>query len=175
VTAAYIGLGTNLGDRLANINKAIALLSKHITISKVSSVYETEPEGYKGQPDFFNCVLLADVEADAPALLAILKDMEKQVGRADSFPGGPRLIDADLLFYGRDVINQPGLVVPHPRLQQRLFVLAPLAEIAADLVHPTLHKTILQLLSGSDSQSRVVKAGGIGFNLSGGQYVSYRC
>ena len=175
MTWAYIGLGTNLGDRLANINRAVALLARNIKIIKASALYETEPEDHKNQPDFFNCVILADVEADAPALMAILKDMEKQVGRADSFPGGPRLIDADLLFYGEEVINQPGLVVPHPRLHQRLFVLAPLAEIAADFVHPALHKTISLLLSGSDSQSRVVKVGGIGFNLGEGQYVSYIC
>ena len=167
MTWAYIGLGTNLGDRLANLNKAVSLLAQHMTISMTSAVYETEPEGYKGQPDFYNCVFLADVNVDARALIIILKDMEKQVGRTESFQGGPRLIDADLLFHGREVIDQPGLVVPHPRLQQRRFVLVPLAEIAADFIHPVLHKTILQLLSESDSQSRVVKAGEIGFNLAG--------
>jgi 2-amino-4-hydroxy-6-hydroxymethyldihydropteridine diphosphokinase len=175
VTRAYIGLGTNLGDRLANINKAVALLARNIRIIEASALYETEPEDYKNQPDFYNCVVLADVEADATALLAILKNMEKQVGRTGSFQGGPRMIDADLLFYGREVINRPGLVVPHPRIPQRRFVLVPLAEIAADFVHPVLHKSIAQLLSGAVSQSRVVKVSGIGFNLGEGQYVSYRC
>ena len=175
MTRAYIGLGTNLGDRLANINRAVALLSRNIKTIKASALYETEPEDYKDQPDFFNCVVLADVEADAPALLDLLKDMEKQVGRTESFQGAPRLIDADLLFYGQEVVEQPGLVVPHPRVPQRLFVLVPLAEIAADFVHPALHKSISQLLSGSDSQSRVVKVDGIGFNLDEGKYVSYRC
>jgi 2-amino-4-hydroxy-6-hydroxymethyldihydropteridine diphosphokinase len=168
MTGAYIGLGTNIGERLANLDKAVSLLARHMSIIKVSSVYETEPEGFKGQPDFLNCVVLAEVEVDALAVLAILKGMEKQVGRVGSFAGGPRLIDADLLFYGREVIKEPGLVVPHPRIRQRRFVLVPLAEIAADFIHPVLHKTILQLLSGSDSQSRVVKAGRIGFNLAGG-------
>ena len=168
MTGAYIGLGTNLGDRLGNLNRAVSLLSRQTTIIKTSSVYETEPEGFRGQPDFFNCVVLADVSVEAFVLLSILKDIEKQVGRVDSFTGGPRLIDADLLLYGREVINQPGLVVPHPRIQQRLFVLVPLAEIAEDLTHPVLHKTISQLLIESDSQSRVVKAGEIGFNLAGG-------
>jgi 2-amino-4-hydroxy-6-hydroxymethyldihydropteridine diphosphokinase len=167
MTGAYIGLGSNLGDRMANLDKAISLLSRHMSIIKLSSVYETEPEGFKGQPDFLNCVVLAEVEVDALAVLATLKGMEKQVGRVGSFAGGPRLIDADLLFYGQEVINEPGLVVPHPRIRQRLFVLVPLAEIAADFSHPVLHKTISQLLAGSDSRSRVVKAGEIGFNLAG--------
>jgi len=167
MAGAYIGLGTNMGDRLANLNKAVSLLSRHMSIIKVSSVYETEPEGFKGQPDFLNCVVLAEVEVDALAVLAILKGMEKQVGRVGSFAGGPRLIDADLLFYGREVIDEPGLVVPHPRIRQRRFVLAPLAEIAADFIHPVLHKTISRLLSESDSKSRVVKAGEIGLNLAG--------
>jgi 2-amino-4-hydroxy-6-hydroxymethyldihydropteridine diphosphokinase len=164
---AYIGLGTNLGDRLVNLDRAVSLLARHMSIIKVSSVYETEPEGFKGQPDFLNCVVLAEVEVDALAVLAILKGMEKQVGRVGSFASGPRLIDADLLFYGREVINEPGLVVPHPRLHQRRFVLVPLAEIAADFIHPVLHKTIDRLLTESDSKSRVVKAGEIGFNLAG--------
>jgi 2-amino-4-hydroxy-6-hydroxymethyldihydropteridine diphosphokinase len=167
MTRAYIGLGTNLRERLANLNQAVCLLSQHIAISRTSSVYETEPEGFRGQPDFLNCVVLADVDTGARALLAILKDMEKLMGRVDSFAGGPRIIDADLLFYGREVIDQPGLIVPHPRMQKRLFVLVPMAEIAADFTHPVLHKTISQLLKGSDSQSRVVKAGEIGFNLAG--------
>jgi 2-amino-4-hydroxy-6-hydroxymethyldihydropteridine diphosphokinase len=153
----------------------MALLARNIKVVGASALYETGPEDYKNQPDFFNCVLLADVEVDAPALLAILKEMEKQMGRTGTFRGGPRLIDADLLFYGREVIEQPGLVVPHPRIPQRRFVLAPLAEIAADFVHPALHKTVSMLLSGLDSQSRVVKVDGIGFNLTEGQYVSYRC
>jgi len=167
MTDAYIGLGTNMGDRPANLDKALSLLSRHMSIIKVSSVYETEPEGFKGQPDFLNCVVLTEVEVDALAVLAILKGMEKQVGRVGSFAGGPRLIDADLLFYGREVINEPGLVVPHPRIRQRRFVLVPLAEIAADFTHPVLHKTISRLLTESDSKSRVVKAGEIGFNLAG--------
>jgi len=167
MTDAYIGLGTNIGDRTANLDKAVSLLSRHMSIIKVSSVYETEPEGFKGQPDFLNCVVLAEVEVDGLAVLAILKGMEKQVGRVGSFVGGPRLIDADLLFYGREVIDEPGLVVPHPRIRQRRFVLVPLAEIAADFIHPVLHKTISRLLTESDSRSRVVKAGEIGFNLAG--------
>lgn len=168
MTVAYIGLGANLGDRLSNINRALGLLSAHVKIIRASSVYETEPEGFKEQPDFLNCVVKAGARLDAGALLEVLKGLEKQLGRAGSCEGGPRVIDADLLFYGREVIERPGLVVPHPRIPQRLFVLLPMGEIAPGFIHPVLHKTISRLLNESGSRSRVIKSAAAGLSLAGG-------
>lgn len=167
MTVAYIGLGTNMGDRPGNLEKALQLLAGHMMIAGVSSLYETEPEGYVEQDDFFNCAALAEVNYGAPALLNVLKEVEEQMGRVRSFTAGPRVIDADLLFFGQEVIDQPGLVVPHPRIQERRFVLVPMAEIAGDFMHPVLHKTIYRLLAECASGRRVVKVGPIGLNLAG--------
>ena len=157
MTEVYIGIGSNLGERIANISKAVALFSSYGNIESMSSVYETEPEGAKGQPDFLNCVIKAGVEMDAARLLAVLKNIEKEMGRKRGRRNGPRLIDLDLLFYNNQVIDTPDLKVPHPRLQSRAFVLVPIVEIARGLVHPILHKSMLQLLTELESGSKVDK------------------
>jgi 2-amino-4-hydroxy-6-hydroxymethyldihydropteridine diphosphokinase len=157
MTQVFIGLGTNLEDRIANISRAVAMFSKYGNIESMSSVYETEPEGLEEQPDYLNCVIKAVVEVDAVKLLAILKKIEKEMGRKRGKRNGPRLIDLDLLFYSSQVINMPDLKVPHPRLEERAFVLVPMVEIARGFVHPVLHKSMLQLLTELESASRVDK------------------
>ncbi|MHB8086120.1 MAG: dihydropteroate synthase [Dehalococcoidia bacterium] len=156
VAEVFIGIGSNLGDKLANVTKAIKMLSEFATIDQISSLYETEPEGPK-QPDFLNCVLKAEVGAGPMELLGILKDIENRMGREPAPRNGPRTIDLDLLIYNNQAIETPDLIVPHPRLHQRVFVLVPMTEVAPSFYHPTLHKSMRQLLSELNSSSRVNK------------------
>jgi 2-amino-4-hydroxy-6-hydroxymethyldihydropteridine diphosphokinase len=133
VTLAYIGLGSNLGDREETIRRAVELLGS----ARVSTLIETEPWGYADQPRFLNAV--AELETDEPprALLARLLEIERELGRTRDGPRyGPRTIDLDLLLYGDDRLDEPGLGLPHPRLHERAFVLEPLAELAPELVVP---------------------------------------
>jgi 2-amino-4-hydroxy-6-hydroxymethyldihydropteridine diphosphokinase len=161
MAVVYIGIGTNTGNRQRNIVEALKLLAKACRINKVSSLYETEPEGYEDQPYFLNCVIEVETDASAFKLLKSLKDIEKRLGREESFRNAPRPIDLDILFYGDQVITEPGLEVPHPRLVERAFVLVPLGEIAPDLVHPVLHKMVRDLLGELKSTKIVRKWGEI--------------
>jgi dihydropteroate synthase len=156
VAEVYIGIGSNLGDKTANISKSVQMLSEFATICQISSLYETEPEGQK-QPDFLNCVIKAEVGAGPVELLGILKDIEKRIGREPAPRNGPRTIDLDLLFYNNQAINTPDLIVPHPRLHERVFVLVPMAEVAPSFFHPTLRKSMRQLLAELNSTCRVNK------------------
>ncbi len=146
---AYLGLGSNLGDREANLVEAAKQLEQggQLFLSRASSIYETAPWGYTEQPFFLNCVL--EVETDlAPApLLARVQAVEVQMGREPGFRYGPRLIDIDILLYGDLVLSRenPDLQIPHPRMEQRAFVLTPLADLAAELVHPRLRLTNAEL------------------------------
>jgi 2-amino-4-hydroxy-6-hydroxymethyldihydropteridine diphosphokinase len=157
MTPAYIGLGSNLGDREANIGTAMRLLSQRSPVLVTSSLYEAEPEGYKDQPDFLNGVACIDTDIAAGELMKVLTGIEARMGRQRTFAGAPRLIDLDLLFYGGAIIRQPGLEVPHPRLHLRAFVLAPMAEIAPGFIHPVLHKSMKELLAGLAPGYRVEK------------------
>lgn len=142
----YIGIGSNLGDKEGNCRAAIErLLVKGVAVNKVSSPYQTKPWGVEEQPDFVNMAVEAETGIHPPELLAILKEIEKEMGRQDGLRWGPRLIDLDLLFYGDVVISGEGLTIPHPLLHKRDFVLLPLAEIAADFVHPVFKTTIGEL------------------------------
>ena len=147
----YLGLGSNLGDRLANLKAAVNNLTPQLDARAQSSIYETPPIGYTEQPEFLNQVVMAESYEKPEALLAHLKRLEIVLGRKPGIPNGPRLIDIDILFYDDLVLNSPSLVLPHPRLAERGFVLMPLNEIASDLVHPTLQLTVSQLLSRCDT------------------------
>jgi len=157
MTVAYIGLGSNIGDRAANLDKAIHLISQSAPVRVTSSLYQTQPEGYKDQPDFLNSVACVDTGAAAGELLKKLNGIEVQMGRERPFAGAPRVIDLDLLFYDGAIINEPGLEVPHPRLHLRAFVLAPMVEVAPDFIHPVLHKSMRELLAGLTPGYRVEK------------------
>jgi 2-amino-4-hydroxy-6-hydroxymethyldihydropteridine diphosphokinase len=138
----YLALGTNLGDREANLQTAIAALAPKASVVRQSTIYATPPWGYTDQPEFLNQVLEADTLLHPLPLLHKLKSIEAQMGREKTFRNGPRLIDLDILFYGQEIVEGELLEIPHPRLQDRAFVLAPLAEIAPSFVHPVLNETI---------------------------------
>ncbi len=149
---AYLGIGSNLGKRKKNIQKAVHLLANTsgIKVEKISSLYESEPVGWKNQPWFINGVIKIKTTFPAEKLLNRLLEIEKFFGRKRSKTnrGGPRIIDLDLLLYGKEIIKIPGrLQVPHPEMEKRKFVLLPLNEINPRIYHPKLKKTVHQLLS----------------------------
>ncbi|HET9588690.1 MAG TPA: 2-amino-4-hydroxy-6-hydroxymethyldihydropteridine diphosphokinase [Anaerolineales bacterium] len=143
----YLALGSNLGDRLANLKRAIAALSPQMEVKAKSHVYETPPWGFEDQPKFLNQVIQVNTYLAPEPLLKHLKRLEVTLGRKATFPNGPRLIDIDILFYDDLVLNTPSLEIPHPRLHERGFVLLPLADIAPDWVHPVLKKSVGELLA----------------------------
>lgn len=146
----YLALGSNLGSRLANLKNAVSNLTPQMNVRKKSPVYETPPWGFKEQSAFLNQVVMAETYLEPEALLGHLKRLEIALGREPSFQNGPRLIDIDILFYDDVIIDSPPLVIPHPRLHQRAFVLVPLNDIAPDLVHPVLGKPVSELLLDVD-------------------------
>lgn len=146
-TTAYLSLGSNLGDRAANLRSAIAQLAPAGKVAAVSSLYETEPVEVVDQSWFLNCVVAIETELPAAELLQSVLSIERFMGRQRLSQKGPRKIDIDLLLFGDAVIAEPGLKVPHPAMHGRRFVLEPLAEIAPEASHPLLHKAAREMLA----------------------------
>jgi 2-amino-4-hydroxy-6-hydroxymethyldihydropteridine diphosphokinase len=147
---AYIALGSNLGDREANIKKAFDALKERIQIVKTSSLYETKPMYVEDQGWFLNCTAKIETNLAPEELLKFLKSIEQKLGRKTMKRNGPRTIDLDILFYGDQILKENDLQVPHPKIGERPFVLVPLAEIAPNLIHPVNKKTIIAMLSELD-------------------------
>ena len=159
--AVYIGFGSNIGDRLAHIQNAIHTLSKTegITLQRISSIYTTDPVGYEAQAQFLNGVAAIQTSLSPLPLLRTLKDIETAIGRKHRIRWGPREIDLDILIYGDLCLQTEKLVIPHPEMHLRGFVLVPFAEIAPDLVHPVFQETIQTLLGGLGDDKSVSESG----------------
>ncbi len=157
MASVYLCLGSNLGQREKNLAQALTLLSQKVSLEKVSSIYETEPVGYKEQPLFLNMVCQITTDLSPWELLHLAKDIERKIGRMASFPNAPRPIDIDILFYDNQIIQTQNLTIPHPRLAERAFVLIPLAEIAPELTHPELDKSIAELANSVKGREGVQK------------------
>jgi 2-amino-4-hydroxy-6-hydroxymethyldihydropteridine diphosphokinase len=144
---AYLGLGTNLGDRAGNLRNALARLRQIAEVEAVSRVYESEPVGYLEQSDFWNLAVRVRTKCEPQELFLRVKQIERELGRSESFRNAPRLIDIDILTYDQLVLRSPELSIPHPRLHERSFVLLPLAELDPDFRHPESRTTLREMLA----------------------------
>lgn len=150
---AYIAIGSNLGDRAANVRKAVLRAADEVkaTLVSMSSLYETEPWGIKEQGAFVNAVMGVEIAISPAELLAHLKSVEAGMGREKAERWGPRVIDLDIIFYGGLVMDEKGLTIPHPGAHERAFVMVPLAEIAPDFIHPVIGKSVADIAKSLDS------------------------
>lgn len=153
----YLCLGSNMGNRQRNLDQAIDLLSKRFKMGLISSIYDTEPVDNVDQPRFLNLVCQVFTRLAPEDLLLLAKGIEMKLGRPRNTSNAPRPIDIDILFYGDQTFQSKDLVIPHPRLTERAFVLVPLDEIAPDLVHPEREKTVRQLLQEVTETQGVLK------------------
>ena len=152
----YLSLGSNLGDRAANLERAIeALQGIGAPVLRRSSIYETEPVDFLAQPWFLNCVVEAETSLMPRQLLHALQGIERAFGSRKLVARGPRIIDLDILFYGASVIRMEEMEIPHPRMAQRRFVLVPLAELAPGLHHPVLGATIAELIAAAGGKTTI--------------------
>jgi len=155
----FIGLGTNLGDREARLRAALKELAQIVRIRSCSSVYETEPLEYEDQGWFLNMVIKAETALSSRQLLEALLAAELRLGRKKTVPKGPRALDLDILFFGDEIRTEADLVIPHPAIPSRGFVLVPLCEIAPAFMHPVLKRDIESLLQGLPGDKQVRKYG----------------
>ena len=152
----YLSLGSNVGDRVKNLQTAVDLLHRpDLQVRRISSLHETAPLEYTAQPDFLNCVVEAETSLLPMRLLQRIESIEREMGRKRRIAKGPRNIDIDILLHGRAVVETHRLQIPHPRMETRRFVLEPLAELAPDLRHPVHRRTIRELLAATANQRLV--------------------
>jgi 2-amino-4-hydroxy-6-hydroxymethyldihydropteridine diphosphokinase len=152
---AYLSLGSNLGDRAANLREAIAQMECAGQLLAISAMYETQPVDVPDQPWFLNCVAAIETDKTPGELLQLALQVEARMGRLRLRDKGPRKIDIDILLFGDRVVDEPGLKIPHPAMQQRRFVLEPLVEIAPEVRHPVIGKTARELLGALSEGQRV--------------------
>ena len=152
ISEAYIGLGSNLGDSLANLDAAIVMMGNLAVDVQPSPVYRTSPQGFGSQPPFYNAVCRISTRLTPFELIERLLGIEAAVGRRRTFQNAPRILDLDILLYNRLVIESPPLVLPHPRMAERLFVLRPLADIAPHIRHPVSGLTVSEMLRALGDQ-----------------------
>ena len=145
----FLGLGSNIGNKEDHINKALTFISELYTVKKISHLYLTEPVGNIKQDWFLNCVVEIQTDIDPKKLLSSFKSIERKLGRTKTEKNGPRTIDIDILFYGDHIVKTKNLVIPHPLIQERLFVLQPMMDINPDFVHPVFKKSIHELYQRS--------------------------
>lgn len=150
----YLSLGSNLGDREGNLRRAVERLqSNDLNVIRISSLYETEPQDFRDQPWFLNIALQAETRLFPLQLLSRIQKIQAEMASKRAIPKGPRVIDIDILIFGNFTMETPELIIPHPRLTERRFVLEPLIEIAPELRHPVLRRSLAELLPGTRGQS----------------------
>ncbi len=156
---AFIGIGSNVGDKVKNCRQAITEINqcKHNRLMAQSALYKTEPIGYTQQEWFVNCVIQIETNLAVYQLFNVLEDIEISMGRERIHKWGPRIIDLDILFFNDEIIQCEGLTIPHPEVQNRAFVLIPLREIAGDYIHPFLKKSIAQLIADLGNEQGIEK------------------